>query len=107
MGFLKLFAKSRPALQRLPAGSMTVDRGGNVVTTTVASTYPRGLLRDIAGEVLRLFREAHQAQIPLSELNLEFASLRITAREMRGGAIVFLSPKTTAFTTSASTERRL
>jgi len=78
-----------------------VDREGNVVTTTVASTYPRGLLREISGEVLRLFREARNAQIPLSELNLDFASLRITAREMRGGAIVFLSPKT-PFTTPSS-----
>jgi hypothetical protein len=101
MGFLKLFSKTRPALQRLPSGSMTVDREGNVVTTTVASTYPPGLLREIGSEVLRLFLEARKAQMPLSELNLDFASLRITAREMRGGAIVFLSPKT-HFTTSSS-----
>jgi hypothetical protein len=51
-------------------------------------------LRDIAAEVLLLFREARAAQMPLSELNLDFASLQITAREMRGGAFVFLSPKT-------------
>jgi hypothetical protein len=72
---------------------MTVDRDGNVVATTVASTYPLGLLREIAGEVLSVFHEARAAQMPLSEFNLHFATLRITAREMRGGAIVFLSPK--------------
>jgi hypothetical protein len=101
MGFLKLFSKTGPAVQRLPSGSMTVDREGNVVATTVSSAYPPHLLQDIAGEVLRVFREARAAQMPLSEFNLHFASLRITAREMRGGAIVFLSPKT-AFKTSSS-----
>jgi len=93
MGFLKLFSKSRAVVQSLPSGSMTVDRDGNVVTTTVASTFPRPLLREIAHEVLRVFRDAQAAQMPLSEVSLNFASLRITAREMRGGAMVFLSPK--------------
>ena len=93
MGFLRLFSKSGAAVQRLPSGSMTVDRDGNVVATTVSSAYPLGLLRDIAGEVLSVFHEARAAQMPLSEFNLHFATLRITAREMRGGAIVFLSPK--------------
>jgi hypothetical protein len=102
MGFLKLFSKSRPALQRLPSGSMTVDRDGNVVATTVASSYPRELLKEISGEVLHLFGEARKAQLPLTEVNLQFASLRITARELRGGAIIFLSPRTT-FATSSPT----
>jgi len=101
MGVMKLFSKSRAAVQRLPTGSMTVDRHGGIVTTTVASTYPSQLLRDIAGEVLLLFREARAAQMPLSELSLHFASLHIHAREMRGGAFVFLSPNS-PFITSPS-----
>ena len=102
MGFLKLFSKNRPAVQRLPSGSMTVDREGRVVMSTVASSYPPGLLREISIEVLRLFDEARKAQIPLSEFSLHFASLRITAREMRGGAIVFLAPKTQHTTSSSN-----
>ena len=101
MGLLKFLSKTGAGVQRLPSGSMTVDRNGNVVATTVASAYPPALLHEIAVEVLRLFREAHAAQMPLSEFSLHFASLRITAREMRGGAIVFLSPKT-EFTTSST-----
>jgi len=31
--------------------------------------------------------------MPLSELTLQFGSLQITARELRGGAIIFLTPK--------------
>ena len=37
---------------------------------------------------------ADAAQLPISELIMNYATLRITARELRGGAIVFLAPKT-------------
>jgi hypothetical protein len=92
MGLLNLFAKPRPALQRLPSGSMTVDREGNIVTSTVSCSYPEDILHDVAEEVLRLFEEARKAQLPLNEFRIHFASLHITAREARGGAIIFLSP---------------
>jgi hypothetical protein len=92
MGFLKLFSKRHAAVQRLPAGTMTVDRFGKIITTTVSSAYPGELLNDIANEVLQLFREARLAQLPLSEFQIRFASLEITARELRGGAIIYLSP---------------
>jgi hypothetical protein len=95
MGLLNLFSKSRPALQRLPAGTMTVDRAGHIVTSTVASSYPEDMLAEIAAEVLGLFREARMAQLPLTEFRIHFASLHITAREARGGAIIFLSPAVT------------
>jgi hypothetical protein len=92
MGLLNLFAKARPALQRLPAGSMTVDRDGQIVTSTVSSSYPVDVLEEIADEVLRMFRESRQAHLPLTEFRIHFASLQITAREARGGAIIFLTP---------------
>ncbi|MBC8096266.1 MAG: hypothetical protein H7Y43_10665 [Akkermansiaceae bacterium] len=96
MGFLNFFSKSGAAVQKLPSGSFTVDSDGNIVATTVSSSYPVELLEDISREVLKLFRDARTAQMPLAELNLHFASLQITARELRGGAIVFLSPKSIA-----------
>ena len=94
MGFLKRFFRSRAAVQQLPTGSVTVDRDGNVVTYTVSSVYPKALLRDIGQEVLALFREARMAQMPLAEISIHFASLNITARELRGGAVIFLVPQT-------------
>ena len=99
MGLLNLFTKSRATVHRLPTGSITVDRNGDIVTTTVSSTYPLALLQNITQEVLSLFREAREKHLPLAELNLHFASLQITAREMRGGAIIFLSSKTASTTT--------
>ena len=108
MGFLKLFSsKSSAAVHKLPSGSMTVDREGKIVASTVSSNYPSGLLREVAAEALSLLREAHAAQLPLTELHIHFASLQITARELRGGAILFLSPKTTTFTIRPQTEKRI
>ncbi len=93
MGILKLFAKPNPSVQRLPRGSLTVDRNGEVVATTVSSAFPADVVQDLGAQVLRLFNEARKAQMPLTELNLHFASLQITARELRGGAVIFLKPK--------------
>jgi len=96
MGFLKkLFRfRSRAVVQQLPSGSIAVDREGNVVTSTVSSAYSRDLLRAIGRDVLALFHEAREAQIPLAEVNIYFVSLHITARELRGGAVIFLFPQT-------------
>ena len=103
MGFLNLFSNPRKAsVQRLPAGTMTVDRLGNIITSTISSAYPAGSLKDITTEVLQLFREARAAQMPLTELRIQFASLEILAREMRGGAIIYLKPDIT-FKISPST----
>ena len=94
MGFLKRFFRSRADVQQLPTGSVTVDRDGQVVTCTVSSAYPKALLRDIGLEVLSIFSEAREAQVPLAEISIHFASLNITARELRGGAVIFLLPQT-------------
>jgi hypothetical protein len=96
MGFLKKITRlvrSRAAIQQLPVGSLTVDRDGRVVTSTVSSTYPKVLLGEIGRNISALFREARTAQIPLTEVNVHFGSLLITARELRGGTIIFLLPQ--------------
>ena len=94
MGFLKKLFGGRAAVQQLPTGTITVDRAGRIVTSTVSSAYPKKLLQDIGRDVLALFSEARVAQMPLAEVSLHFGSLRITARELRGGAIIFLFPQT-------------
>ena len=93
MGLLSLFAKPAPVLRRLPAGSFTVDRAGCVVTQTLPSAFPEPLVRDLARQVLATFRGAAAAQVPLHELVIHYSSLKLTARELRGGALVFLAPK--------------
>jgi len=92
MGLLNLFAKPMPKLMRLPSGSFSVDREGNVIIGTLPSSFPTDHVSDIAQSVLAAFREAADAHLPLSELIVSYPSLKITAREMRGGAIIFLAP---------------
>jgi len=95
MGFLNLFSKASPGVQLLPSGSLTVDRHGQILASTVPSAFDVELLQEIANLVLHLFRVATAVQVPLSEISVHFASLQISAREMRGGAMIFISPKHT------------
>ena len=93
MGFLSRFTKPAPTLLRLPSGSFTVDREGSVLVGTLPSSFPAALVADIARQVLAVFRDGAAAQLPLSEIVINYPSLKIAARELRGGALIFLSPK--------------
>ena len=98
MGFLtniKRLFRSRAAVQQLPVGSITVDREGLIVTSTVSSAYSKSLLGEIGSEILGVFREARNAQMPLTEVSIHYGSFLVTARELRGGAIIFLLPQAT------------
>jgi hypothetical protein len=94
MGLLSLFAKPPAKLVPLPAGSFSVDREGRVLISTLSRAFPEELVQEIATQVLAVFRSAQTAQLPLSELVIRCSSLKITARELRGGAIIFLAPQT-------------
>jgi hypothetical protein len=87
-------------MERLPSGSFTVDRAGAVITRTISSAFPEDVVREVSERVLTAFREATAAQLPLSQLIINYPSLRIIAREMRGGAIIFLAPKVTSAATT-------
>ncbi len=94
MGLLDIFGKPVPAPSRLPSGSFTVDRAGDILVSTLPQSFPVTVVREIGRHVLQTFREAQAAQLPLSELIVYYASLKLTARDLRGGAIVFLIPQT-------------
>lgn len=96
MGLLSFFAKPAPTLLKLPSGSFTVDREGAVIVGTLPSSFPDEMVHAIAQEVLGAFRDAAAAQLIVSEIVIHYSSLKVTARELRGGAIVFLAPKVTA-----------
>ena len=94
MGFLDLFTRPAPTPARLPSGSFSVDREGNILVSTLPSAFPETLTREIGRQVLQTFQSAQAAALPLSELVIHYASLKLTARDLRGGAIVFLTPHT-------------
>ena len=70
-----------------------MDRDGRLLTSTLPSSFPAHLVKDIAREVRTTFSEAAAAQLPLAEFVINYPSLKISARELRGGAIVYLTPR--------------
>lgn len=102
MGLLNFFAKPAPTLLRLPSGSFTVDREGKVLMGTLPSSFPAALVTEIGQQVRAAFSDATAAQLPLAEMVIHYPSLKIAARELRGGAIIFLSPKAPAAPLSQS-----
>ncbi|MDB6028049.1 MAG: hypothetical protein JWM68_4272 [Verrucomicrobiales bacterium] len=99
MGFLSRFTTKTAAVEetthltRLTSGSFTVDAKGHVVASTLPGTFPAEHVNAIAQAVLSTFQNAQKAQLPLSEIIISYAALKISARELRGGAIIFLAPK--------------
>ena len=98
MGLLGILGKKSPRADsmalRLPKGSFTVDPQGRVVASTLPSSFPAALTRRISSLVLGSFQSAREARLPISDLVADFAAFKLTAREMRGGAIIFLAPRT-------------
>src|SRR4051812_14422404 len=95
MGLLDLFSRSsRKNLVHLPSGSFTIDREGKVMTSTLPQSFPAARMQDIGQQVIASFLAAKQAQMPLAEIIVHYAALKILARELRGGAIIFLMPQT-------------
>ena len=99
MGFLNLFKKTSPdgaGLSRLPSGSYTIDAGGKVLVSTLPRAFPEEKLREISQQVLYAFKSAREAGMAVNEIVVQYATLRLTARELRGGAIIFLAPRALA-----------
>ena len=98
MGFLDKFTKpAKTELKRLPSGSFTVDADCHIVSSTVPRTIPEAQLKEIGQNILAVFRGAREANMQFTELIVQYPAFKITAREMRGGALVFLAPKTPQF----------
>ena len=95
MGFLsRLFKSDKRNLVHLPSGSFTVNRAGLVMSSTLPQSFPADRMKDIGDQVLTAFRSAERAQMPMAEIVIHYAALKILARELRGGAMVFLVPQT-------------
>ena len=91
----KLFSKSnRVRLTKLPSGAFALDRDGHVIVSTLPQNFPAAQMQDIGRRVLEFFQNAQNAQVPMQELNVYYPSLKLTARSLRGGAIIFLAPQT-------------
>jgi hypothetical protein len=80
-------------MRRLPSGSFTLDPAGRIVASTLPRVYPAALVQQVAQIVLQAFEQARASHLLLTELVVDYPALKLTARELRGGAIIFLAPR--------------
>lgn len=94
MGLLDFFSskKDAPALERLPSGSFTVDRDGKILTSTLPRSFGEANVIEIGRVVMETMISAREANLPVTELVIHYSALKITAKEQRGGAMIFLAP---------------
>ncbi|MDQ3624195.1 MAG: hypothetical protein M3463_17185 [Verrucomicrobiota bacterium] len=99
MGILKPFSRTQKPLrlERLPAGCFSVHRGGGLVASTLPSVFSQATVLEIGRVVTEIFNKGQTLNLALSDLYIHYSGLTITAREMRGGALIFLSPATLHF----------
>jgi hypothetical protein len=94
MGFLSHLKSRAPSrLTRLPSGSFTIDSEGEVISYTLPHSFPEAYMRDIGRMVIGYFRGAQEAQVRVKVLIVNYPALKLSARELQGGAIVFLAPQ--------------
>jgi hypothetical protein len=86
--------KSETKIADLPSGSFTLDRNGKIVVSTLPQNFPEAQMRDIGDRIMAFFKGAQQAQLPIQEINVYYPSLKVTARNLGGGALIFLLPQT-------------
>jgi hypothetical protein len=92
MSFITQFfiKPAKPTLVRVPCGSFTVSRAGEVMTSTLPQAFAHTHVRTIGEHVLAAFRLAKAAEIPLTELTISYAALKVVARDLRGSVVVFI-----------------
>jgi hypothetical protein len=104
MGLLTLFRGGGKAdVKRLPAGTFTIDSRGRIVSSTIPTSAAGGQLSEIGQHIMAIFQGARNANVPLYQLVVTYGVFKITAREMRGGAIVFMAPAANAPAGNATT----
>lgn len=96
MGVLKPFSRSLKPLrpERLPNGAFSIHSGGEIVGSTLPSEFPLKVVHQIGHAVMAAFRRAQESNLPLNDLLIHFSGITITARELKGGALIFLNPAT-------------
>jgi hypothetical protein len=95
MVIMKGFFKRKSSLRigKLPSGAFSLDDNGKIVSSTLPQWFPEAEMRNIGNRVLSFFRGANEAQMPVQELTVYYPSLKVTARNLRGGALIFLLPQ--------------
>lgn len=92
MGFLGLFEQTAKTPLRIPTGCFSLDAEGRLISSTLPASFPPEVIDEIGSAILQTFQEAGQRGLGLMEISVNYTSLRITARDLHGGALIFLNP---------------
>jgi len=96
MGFVtQIFIKpSKAALVQVPTGSFKMDQSGRLMTSTLPAAFAAAHVEAIGTEIARAFLSGDRAQVALTQLTVDYPALKLLARKMRHGLMVFLVPRT-------------
>ena len=99
MGVLKPFVRTTVPVEagRMPSGCFAVHRHGGIVCSTLPQWFPRDAAEEIARTVLTSFRIASETSVALTDISIRYSGMNIQARDLRGGALIFLVPNETHF----------
>ncbi len=78
---------------RFPRGSYTVSASGRIVVSTLPGSFPKASMEAIGKVVLGALATARDLGTPLTEVAVDYAGLEICARDLAGGAIIFITPQ--------------
>jgi hypothetical protein len=78
---------------RFPRGSYTISSAGSIVVSTLPGTFPRDRMVTIGRAVLSALSSARELGTPFTELAADYAGVEIRARDLSGGAIIFITPQ--------------
>jgi hypothetical protein len=93
MSFITQFfiKPTKPSLVKVPSGSFTVSREGKVMTSTLPQAFAKAHVHVISEHILTAFRLATVAEIPVTELVISYANLKVVARDLRNTVVVFIA----------------
>jgi hypothetical protein len=91
---MKPFSKTKtmgPA--HFPRGSYTMSSAGKIVVSTLPGSFPRERMLAIGNVILSTLASARVMGTPFTEVAADYAGLEIRARDLAGGAIIFVTPQ--------------
>jgi len=81
----------------MPAGCFAVHREGGIICSTLPHWFSEETMVEIARVVTAAFRIAGETNVTLTETFIRYRGLTIIARDLRGGALIFLTPNEAHF----------
>ena len=99
MGVLKPFVRTTIPIEasRMPSGCFAVHREGGIICSTLPQWFPQSAAEEIGRTALAAFRLAGETNVIIHDVSIRYSGMSIVARDLRGGALIFLVPNENHF----------